>query len=80
MVTGKWNSVYIQVCSVTACVVTSNGVYLVIACLSWHSLYSSDVLNLLYTPLAELGHQRGRGLSAESVQTGEFGPSWVVVC
>ena len=28
-------SVYIQVCLVTACVVTSNGVYLVIACLSW---------------------------------------------
>ena len=31
----EMNSVYIQVCLVTACVVTSNGVYLVIACLSW---------------------------------------------
>ena len=27
--------IYIQVCLVTVCVVTSNGVYLVIACLSW---------------------------------------------
>ena len=26
---------YIQVCLVIACVVTSNGVYLAIACLSW---------------------------------------------
>ena len=31
----EMNSVYVQVCLVTACVVTSNGVYLVIACLSW---------------------------------------------
>ena len=31
----EMNSVYIQVCLVTAFVVTSNGVYLVIVCLSW---------------------------------------------
>ena len=36
----EMNSVYIQVCLVTAFVVTSNGVYLVIACLSWKQQFT----------------------------------------
>ena len=43
------------------------------------TLFSSHFC-LVHTPLAGLGHQRGRGVSSESAYTGEFEPSWVVFC
>ena len=49
----EMNSVYIQVCLVTAFVVTSNGVYLVITCLSWKQHATVNYLEELQKQNAE---------------------------